>query len=1184
MSAPERGAGHGTGRGPDRGGRRPSPYALLLALAAALTVLVLVVQYLADEPATDAGPASGTELAAYDRTGDRDLPEGERGEEAGLETEADPDAPVAAGEDDGPMPEYPRTVVHGRLVREDGGALPDGLSVWASLARPSPRIQALDFTPSRGPDNAVEGLTDRRLRLATRVRPDADGRFVMPDVPLGGAWLAVGDTFLYPGEPVLLPPEPGLGAADGDADFVVTLVRGARVVGRALDTSAEPLAGASVDMRSKIDAFFMFEANPMQIALDAVEADGAGRFELTQVPAGHRMSLTAKADGHEPATDDVPPLRPGETWTVELGLPAGARLAGHVVDEDGLPVADARVDLQPATLSMGDLDALGKLPESKVRTDEAGAFAFESMPSGGYRLVLASDGYRLNRTDVIEVGPAESVEGIELVAVAGLGVSGVVTDLSGAPLADARVHASRPPSMMDITANMERQLREWTTTDAEGRFQLAGYDEGAVQVRARAAGHAGAQVDVEAGDEDIVLRLEPKVAVSGIAITLQDAEPLAEYRVRLLPSGNILDFTRMFDMDQRLGSLPPPLDVRDPEGVFRFDEVPSGVYDLSLQAPGYARTVLEGVEVLPESGASGLVVLVPGEARLTGKVVSGRTGEPVRGAVVTTGRSDIMSVMSQRMTGSAREVLTDSEGHFEMVGLGSEPVTVTVRHDAHEDLGLGEQRLEEGEFRDLGLLTLSPGATLYGTLRDPRGAPLPSMTVFASTPSGSTFRRADSDSEGRWRIEGLGAGTYNVTRMDFSMDLAGDNPASYLEDIVYKTVTLETAEEKRVDLVAQVGGTTLEGRVSSTLGAESGAMIWAMAEDGPGGLRFGTSDEDGMYSISGLDPGRYLLQVLPSTDVVAGSGSQPLAPVSRTVVVGRGPVQRQDLHVPGGRLVGRVVEKRGGAGVEGVRVVLERTDEGLGGSRILELTGGRVAEVFTDATGGFTVGHLADGLYDVVAGGRNVLGLGEPRWSVTRVTGVAVAEGRDGLTLKVEVEPGGSVGGVVEDTRGQALSGVPVWARDDRTGRWTSLVSETTSGAGGRYEVPGLEPGPWTLAFGGRSKALTLSRPVNVLREQEATLDMVLQDGVEVWLDTSPRRAGEAVVQVVASWGSLPLELSSLESIVGGDRSTHRRRLGRLPPGAYDLVVAYDGEIVVQRTITLTDGSEPVTVTLESGG
>ncbi len=1182
-------------------GRRFPALALVASLAAVALVVVAVTWIAPD------GDGSGSTPVVREGDGDAGgamaLPEGSERAVRGIDpvaggASADPATPGGPGGLLlGDLPDYDAGSVTGRLVVADGGLLPNDLRVWAGVRRASPQIRSFaiggdrlqdyreevednqlgEFVDLEQPDSFVR--LDERLRLRTLTTPAPDGTFTIEHVPATGAWLQIDHDTLYAHDAVALEPRRA-----GERELVVVLERGAHIGGVVADDAGDPLAGAEVEGATRIDAFLMFDDTLEMVRVLGGESGTDGTWALRRVPVEGNLQARFELSGFETTRVDLPGRAPGARLEVDVTMARGATIRGHVVDASGAPVPSTRVKLQTASLDMSDIDAMGRVNDMESRTDTEGAFVFRSLQPDGYRVYLAGAGWLVEKSEVFEVERGRTVEGVTLVARRGLSISGVVVDEEGAPVTTAKVTAAKPPSMMSWTANLDKQMREEVPVDEDGRFEIFGYEEGSLRLWGRAEGYLGSHVDAEAGDADVVLELGSTTTVSGIVIALEDSEPVVDYSVMLVPEGGLFDMTKLLEMEERMSNLPPPQRVRDEDGEFRVAGVPPGAYDLTVTADGYARTAVRGVDVVPGKGAQGVVVLVPSEAKVVGEVVSGRTGEPLEGASITSGATDIMSMMSQRLTGESGTVRTDAEGRFEMRGLGGEPVQLTVKHADHQDLGLGELRLDEGEVRDLGVLRLSAGATLYGHVREPDGAPVPDCTVIASNPTGSNFRRTTTDSDGAWEILGLAAGTYNVTRMDFRMDAGSDDPMSYMKDIVFETVSIEEDERKRVDLVSNAGGSSLEGRISSSEGPEAHAMVWALREDGPGTLRLGTSDDDGWYEIEGLHPGRYLLQVLPSQEVAPGSGAAPTAPVSRVVEVAGGPPTREDVRLPGGSLVGRTVDARTGDALAGIRVVLERTDEGRTRSALIDATGGRTGEAYSDETGTFRFRHLDDGTYDVLAGGANIIGMGEKGWSITRVPGVTVAESRAGFTLEIELQPAGSIIGEVEDTRGKPLGGVPIWARDDRTGRWTSLVAETTTTSSGAYEVHSLEPGPWTLAVGGTTHALTVVPGITVRRERATELDVVLQAGVEVWFDASPHRVDELTLHVLSGAGAVPLELSALESLMGGGGDPRRKRLGRLAAGSYDVTVGMpDGE-VVRTTVTLSGAGGSQTVTLDGLG
>src|SRR5262249_57027466 len=129
----------------------------------------------------------------------------------------------------------------------------------------------------------------------------------------------------------------------------------------------------------------------------------------------------------------------------------------------------------------------------------------------------------------------QSVTGVELLADTGLAVSGDVVDEAGQPVPKASVRGFLPPSMTDFRSTLERELRDPVTADENGHFELHGYDEGKVRVRASADGFQTGSVDVAAGATGVRLALERTCEVTGIVVSLTDDEPVPRFRVNLQP-------------------------------------------------------------------------------------------------------------------------------------------------------------------------------------------------------------------------------------------------------------------------------------------------------------------------------------------------------------------------------------------------------------------------------------------------------------------------------------------------------------------------------------------------------------------------------------------------------------------------------------------------------------------------
>lgn len=1156
----------------------------MLALLVVGVVLTFGWLSLSTETVDDGSPAVISVTDGKSR--DTSLPEFSAASPEGLAIKAtgsavgDADAGDAAIDPAELLRDYPRTTVQGRVVLLDDGEFPDNMTVEASRNTPLPGVRQFSLSMIRDGERSpvFNTISDAALRTRTRVAVGQDGRFEMPDFPLERAvWIDVDHSDWYQSDAQLYE-----NPADGD-ELLVELSRGASIRGRIVDSDGKPVTGLEVSGGSTIDPYAILDGTSILVKLDDVISDYDGRFVIAPTPVNSPVVLSTSPDfGLQPLVHKVAGLTAGAVAEETLEVQRGCEIRGLVLDVDGQPVAATRVEIQPTTISMADTGLLGQLKFNKNKTTDAqGHFTFDSLADGSYRLNLTQGGYRPVPSETIAVAAGQIVENIVLQADRGLSVSGKVTGPDGEPLVAANVTGFLPPSMFSMRSTADRDFRASEQVDEQGHFTLWGYDEGDVRVLAEAEGFVGRRIDVAAGAGELVLQLQRKTTIDGIAIDLSTGDPLTDYQLRLTSARDAFDMSAIMEMGERIENQRAPMTVSDDEGRFSLDDVTPGVYDLLLVADGHARTTLHGVEVPVGVGAHGVIIMVPEEASVIGQVISGRTGQSLPGVTVTTGKTDAMSTWKQLLTGPVPKTTSDSEGRFELGGLGAEPLTISVQDRDHRSVVLGELVLRPGEIYNVGLVTLPPGGTIQGTVYGPEAQPVAGVAVMAADALGKQMKRATTEVDGSYMITGLESGTYNVMRLDFSLTLDSDNPASMLQDLTFETVKLELDEVKTVDLGApSESGCLLEGRVQGSGGPEADAMVVVLRESGPPATKFGGTDDDGRYAIKGLQPGKHLVQVMPTGSMVGG-GSQPSSPIFSTVMIGDETRHRHDIDVPGAVLRGET-RSSSGERLKGIRVLLERVDEDRPQSRFIERMGGRVGEAYSDGQGEFSFEHLPAGSYALQAGGTNIIGLGKAGWAMTRVEDIAVREDSEGFKVVVELESGGGVSGVVLGPDDRPLSGVPVWARSDKTGRWTSILSEITTDAGGHYTVNSLEPGSWTLAFGGDDWALTLVESLHVQRDRVASKDVALEPGVEVFAQLGSYSGQRLSASILGPQGVVPSELTSLTGLMGGETgSAGRQRLGRLPRGTYSVSLIADGKAVFQDTIHLGKGDTEVVVSLD---
>ncbi len=306
---------------------------------------------------------------------------------------------------------------------------------------------------------------------------------------------------------------------------------------RATGPDGRPLAGAHVVM-------FKGRAPEMEVAGIYVFLEGLtderGTCVLGDLLPAREVQVAAwHADMAFPKPAPVQLPATGEA-ELELKAEQGRELSGRVTDAaTGAPVEGAIVNAYPMVVPFA----------SFVRTDADGRYRLGGWGSERALFVHAR-GYASGRE---EVGDRSQVD---FALNPGVTVTGVVRDVTGAPLAGAFVGAF---------ASDRTEIRE-TWTDGEGRFELPGVSRARELVVAK-QGFAQVQQPIGAKEAEIVLgegyRLEGRVLGA-------DGQPVegAEVEVTMATMVSVAGPSRGVPQRYRRHT--------DDLGRFRFADLPSG--------------------------------------------------------------------------------------------------------------------------------------------------------------------------------------------------------------------------------------------------------------------------------------------------------------------------------------------------------------------------------------------------------------------------------------------------------------------------------------------------------------------------------------------------------------------------------------------------------------------------------
>jgi protocatechuate 3,4-dioxygenase beta subunit len=885
-------------------------------------------------------------------------------------------------------------------------------------------------------------------------------------------------------------------------DVRIVFQEGVTGFGRVVDSRERPVAGARVALRpvesdrEGVSEFFFDDPQEFRATTDA-----QGLFSIDRLPPG-TFNLAVAAQGFAPMT--VPGIdiagagRPA--GRVDLGtvvLPPGVEVRGIVVDPEGKPVEGAMVELQSESFGIASWVG-GDSADSSVQTTGAdGRFGFSSLRSGDrVGLSVRKQGFLQSAPHTVETPTDEPVR---IVLQRGARVAGRVIDERGNPVQGAWLMLStRTGGFGDVPSGD-------AMADDQGRFEFAAVQPGKLTLTANADGYLQEEVEVEIparGLENLRVSLRPGASIVGRVLG-PDGGPVPGAQVQLVPddAGNVI-------------ALQPG--QTDGSGSFRLRGVPEGPRSLVVEHPAHPRTVKD-LEVRP--GENRIEIQLGAGHEVRGRVVDS-AGRPVSGAWV---RLDAASYSR-----SPSEAGTGEDGAFRFPAVPPGDYGIAAGKQGYAEAHSPERvRVVDGPVEGL-VLRLESGGVIRGQVRGVAPEDFGRSQVIAARDADGAERTGRLDYEGRYRIEGLGAGEWTVALF---------SPQGIAHG---RTELAGEGAEAVLDLEVKPGA-NLTGRVLSSGEPVAGANVLAQGTE-QAGMGFDSTDAQGRFELRGLAPGVYSVTVF---DFAKGQRTTQTVTLEadREIV----------LELAAQRVSGRVVDAADAAPVAGATV---RT-ESLGGTSGPDLGFPQGSVTGTDGT--FTIEGLSEGTFRVTA----------------RKDGYAPAE------ATVAVPAGGSVDDVrlaLEPAAGLVLevlapTGLPPERVEvallDAAGR--ALVADGfTPGEGGRVRV--------TSAPAGRFRMLVASPGAAT-----AALDVTVP-GAPIRLALLPGARLDVSVPALADTGAF-----GTFSVMGADGQPFRGvnigsvlqewplwqgagAIDGLPPGAWRVrAVAPDGR-AWEGTVTLPAG------------
>jgi Carboxypeptidase regulatory-like domain len=736
--------------------------------------------------------------------------------------------------------------------------------------------------------------------------------------------------------------------------------------------------------------------------------DETGLVVVPDLDAQTEFEGVVVAPGHAPVVGHIQ----GLPKRLELQLNRGLSITGRVVDEDGAPLAGARVRATGAIESLG-----GFRYHQPGRPDAEGRFSITGLLAGEIAVkACAPDHACTEKTLALAEDTGEEPMVFRLAP--GHDLRLVIQDEYGRPAVGATV--------IDTTAYRKH------STDDDGVLVFEGVKPGEVfELEILGAGLRPWQGRVEADETEVVLRIPAGGVLEWPILTdrrIDEGEVMAGW-TRLNHRGReVADGFAHWDAERN---------------VIRADGLEPGPHRLEVRLPGAATLRSEVVEIGPGEEVQ-LAAVVPDRGlAIAGRILDGTTFQPVPGARVNCEAGSPNQFRKPQQLEHPQTTLSDADGMFLLEGLDPGRCRAVVRAPGYA--GWRRDDVEPDDAgADLGDIELDSGMTITGRVVDRSDRPQAGVAVEITEDAAYAYfaeTTVRTDHDGWFRAATLPVGRWVVR-------------AGRGQQTARATVSGRRDETASVEL--RLGGLRLEGEiligdrpasggslVLTTAGARGDGVVVMVKTDADQRRFFGIDQPpvtiavggDGRFAADGISSGVYTASYTPP-----GRGG---APVGRELIIPQTEHHRCLIRFSDAGLDGTVVDPDG-LPVAGAAVLVRSTD------------GRPLTSGFSDGTGAFAFTGLDPGAIRI--------GAIHGEFGDSEAMGVNLREGdRVGpITLELKSPDGAEITLSVRSAAG-SLSGAPVYL----VGAETMTGFTDGQGVAG---FTGVEPGryrPCAAAYGG---------------------------------------------------------------------------------------------------------------------
>jgi len=672
----------------------------------------------------------------------------------------------------------------------------------------------------------------------------------------------------------------------------------------ALDPATEALMWLAREDRVKVTNLFKNVADEHVI-------DAKGVLEVRRLDQGASYVGIVVAQGHAPVMMSFQ----GPPQDLELQLEEGLGISGTVRDNEGNPLAGARVE------AFGVITELDSFRYRQYATSTVdGSFSLKGFLPGTVRVRACAEG-RACAEAKIDMAAEKTAEPVVLDLAPGRDLLLVVENEIGDRIAEAMVYFN---DLVHIT-------------DSKGELQIQGVTrKSTIPVKIFGDGFGMWEGSFTTDRERVVITVPGGGIIEQLVLSGRRfaAEDVVVRWQSYHPNGHEGE-SGEGDWDAE-------------HGIARATDLKAGTYALTVRLPGSATLTSERVDVAPGEEVV-LAPVVPDRGlAISGRVLDAETLQPVPGARVSCEPGSPSVFRAPHVVETVPGTSTDTDGIFLLEGLDPGACRAVVSASGYATWRLDGVEPDDLGF-DIGDVEMDAGMTIVGRVYDRNDRPITGAKVEITEDAAYAYfaeTTVRTNHDGYFRAERLPVGRWSLS-------------ARLGQETARQKVQGRARETVEVDLI--LGGIRIEGEiwlgdsrapggtlVLTTGGSQASGVVVMMERVTADRQIFGIDQQpmqfmvspDGRFVGSGLVPGRYYASYTP-----VGPGA---APVTKTLDVPRVETFQCAIQYADAAVEGFVVDTDG-LPVAGASVVASAGD------------GIQNATAFTDGEGRFSVRGLEPG-------------------------------------------------------------------------------------------------------------------------------------------------------------------------------------------------------------------------------